>query len=274
MMSEYSSLFFIPERNHIPLKAEDLRQWYHNLILEVEKANYHSDKLLLLEDKRNYYGKYLSADTREFFLNHFGRNLAEAVNFYFKDKEKIKYLEIGSGCGNQLLLMALLGAEVVGYDIRQDVSDLVKRRKDFYEGVSRRKLNISLLCEDIFKIDLDSREKFDAINFLFSFNDLKANEKMLELVNHLIKPGGRLVIQDTNPTNYYNQLFRRRGALPPGKVVKILKSYGFKIHSLRGGYVLPPIFWLLLSIKILAPIDQFLCRSLFLSVSYRLMAEK
>ncbi len=274
MMSESSSLFFTPERNHIPLKAEDLRQWYHNLVQEIEKADYPPEKLLLLKDKRNYYGKYLSEGTREFFLNHFGRNLLETVNYFLEGKKNIRYLEVGSGCGNQLLLMAFLGAETYGCDIRQDVSDLAKRRKHFYEKISGRKLNISLICKNVFEADWDSLEKFDAINFIFSFNDLKANAKMLELVNHLIKPGGRLVIQDTNPMNYYNRLFRRRGALPPGKVVKILKSYGFKIHSLRGGYVLPPIFWLLLSREILAPIDQILCRSIFLSVSYHLMAEK
>lgn len=272
-MNDYNS-FFTPQKNDIPLSTEIVRQWYYNLIPEIGQVQYPLNKLSLLKDKRNYYGKYLSEDTREFFLNHFGRNVAKSVNYFLKGKERIKYLEVGSGCGNQLLLMALLGAEVVGCDIRQDVCNLVKKRKDFYEGVSKRKLNISLICKDVFKVDWDSRAKFDAVNFLFSFNDLKPNEKALELVNHLIKPGGRLVIQDTNPMNYYNRFFRVRGALTPVKVVTILKSYGFKIHSLRGGYAVPPIFWRFLPRSILCPIDQFLCRSLFLSVSYHLMAEK
>lgn len=272
-MKDYNS-FFIPQKNDIPLCTEKIRRWYHNLLLEIEKANYPQEDLLLLKDKRNYYGKYLSEDTREFFINHFGRNLTETINYFLEEKKNIKYLEIGSGCGNQLLLMAFLGAEVFGCDIRQDVCDLVEQRKDFYEKISVRKLNISLLCEDVFNVDWDNRKRFDAINFHFSFNDFELSEKVLEIVKKLIKTGGKLVIQDTNPTNYFNRLFRRRNAIPPRKVVKILKTYGFKIHSLRGGYVLPPIFWRFIPGSILSPIDQFLCRSLFLSVSYHLTAEK
>jgi len=266
--------FFLPEKSNHPLNIEETRKWYHNLIIEIEKANYPPEKLLLLKDKRNYYGKYLSENTREFFLNHFGRNLADTINFFFRDRKHIKYLEVGSGCGNQLLFMALLGAETYGCDVRQDVCELVTIRQKFYETVSSRKLNISLICEDFFKVNWIGIAEFDAINFLFSFNDLLESEKVLDMVSKMIKPGGRLVIQDTNPINYYNLLFRKKEALTPKDVARILKGYGFHIHSLRGGYVLPPIFWRLLSRRILTPLDQILCKSIFLSVSYQLMAEK
>lgn len=273
-MNDYNS-FFIPNKGDLPLNTGKIRKWYHNLIPEIEKANYPPGKILLLKDKHNYYGKYLSQDTRGFFLNHFGRNLAKAVNYFIFDaKENIKYLEIGSGCGNQLLLMAFLGAETFGCDMRQDVCDLVKIRQDFYETISIRRLNVSLMCNDFFKVNWDSYERFDAVNFLFSFNDLLPAEKVLELVSRLIKPGGKLVIQDTNPTNYYNRLFRKRNTLPPQRIVKILKGYGFKIHSLKGGYVLPPFFWRRMPGNFLTSLDQILCKSIFLSVSYQLMAEK
>ena len=274
MTPEYSNSFFIPQKGYIPLRVEDIRQWYYNLILEIEKANYPSDKLSLLRDKHNYYGKYLSEDTREFFLNHFGRNLAEAVNFFFDGRKNVKYLEVGSGCGNQLLLMALLGADVVGCDIRKDVCDLVKRRREFYEKLSGRKLNISIICGDVFKADWIEWGKFDAINFLFSFNDLKPNKKIFELLDILLKPGGRVVLQETNPSNYYNKIFRNRASMTPLQVVEALKRHGFRVHSLRGGYALPPIFWRFLPRSILIPIDQLLCRSLFMAPSYHLMAEK
>ena len=273
-MPEHPNSFFIPQKNDIPLCTEKIRRWYHNLVQEIEKANYPPEKLLLLKDKRNYYGKYVSAATREFFLNHFGRNLAEPVNYFFDGRENLRYLEVGSGCGNQLLLMAFLGAETYGCDIRQDVCDLVEQRKVFYEKISGRKLNISLICENVFEVDWDSWGRFDAINFHFSFNDLHPNEKMLELVNRLLKPGGRVVFQETNQSNYYNRLFRRRDSMVPQQVAETLKKYNFKTYSLKGGYAIPPIFWRFLPGSILSFIDQFLCRSLFLSVSYHLMAEK
>ena len=274
MIPEHSNSFFIPEKNQIPLGTEEIRQWYHNLIPEIDKADYSSETSSLLSDKHNYYGKYLSENTREFFLNHFGRNLAGTVNYFFAGRENIRYLEIGCGCGNQLLLMAFLGAKVVGCDMRQDVCDLAERRKKFYEEISGRKLNFPLVREDVFQVDWSRWDKFDAINFLFSFNNLQPNEKILELVNRLLKPGGRVVFQETNPSNYYNRVFRKRDSMTPLQVAETLQKYNFKVCSLRGGYAIPPIFWQFLPKSFLTPIDQFLCKSLFLSVSYHLMAEK
>lgn len=274
-MKSADRLFFLPDKRHLPLKTEQVEQWYHNLILEIEKANYSSDEVSLLKDKQNYYGKYLSEDTRKFFVNHFGRNLARAINYFVGNhRALIRFLEIGSGCGNQLLLMAFLGAEVVGCDICSDVCELVRRREEYYEEMSRRKLNITIVSEHVFKVNWDKFPKFDAVNFLFSFNDIVASQRLIELVTRLIKSGGRLVIQDTNQSNYYNRLFRRRDSMKPRQVAKALDLYNFKIHSLQGGYALPPVFWNILPRSIIAPIDEILCRSLFMSPSYHLMAEK
>jgi len=267
--------FFLPDKSYLPLSNEDLNQWYTNLIPEIEKASYSSDEISLLKDKRNYYGKFFSKDTREFFFNHFGKNLAKGFNYFFGNhKWPIRFLEIGSGCGNQLLLLAFLGADVVGCDIREDVCDLVEKRKGFYEEISEYELDISVICDDVFGVDWDQLPKFDAINFLFSFNDVARSHRLLKLVSRVIRPGGRLVIQDTNPSNYYNRIFRRRNALVPLQVTKALELRSFKIHSLQGGYAVPPVFWRILPINIVASIDRTLCKSIFMSPSYQLMAEK
>ncbi len=274
-MKSADRLFFLPEKRHLPLRTEQVRQWYYNLIPEIKKANYTSDNLSLLWDKHNYYGKYLSEDTREFFLNHFSRNLAEAINYFFGNhKSPINFLEIGSGCGNQLLLTAFLGAEVVGCDIRYDVCHLVQRRKVFYEDISGRNLDISLICEDVFKVDWDRWGKFDAINFLFSFNNLQPNREMLQLIDRLLNVGGRVVFQETNQSNYYNRIFRKRDSMLPRELAKGLELYDFRIHSLQGGCAVPPVFWNILPRSITVAVDQILCRSLFMSPSYHLMAEK
>ncbi len=275
LMAIQKSDFFLPKRKDLPLLKSDVDKWYTNLLHEISRAEYSPNDLVLLQDKHNYYGKYFSENSRKFFLSHFGHNLTETVNYFFRvNQTNQRFLEIGCGCGNQLLLTAFLGAEVVGCDIRKDVCDLVQRRKEFYEKKSGRKLNISISCEDVFKVDWGKWGKFDAINFLFSFNDLKPNKKIFELLDILLKPGGRVVLQETNPSNYYNKIFRNRASMTPLQVVEALKRHGFRVHSLRGGYALPPIFWRFLPRSILIPIDQLLCRSLFMAPSYHLMAEK
>jgi len=170
--------------------------------------------------------------------------------------------------------MAFLGAEVVGCDIRKDVCDVVKRRKEFYEEISSRKLNISIVSEHVFKVNWDEFPEFDAINFLFSFNDVEPSYRLIELVACLVRPHGRLVIQDTNQSNCYNRIFRKRDSMLPQQVAKALELHDFRIHSLQGGCAVPPVFWNILPRSVIASIDQILCRSLFMSPSYQLMAEK
>lgn len=267
--------FYIPAKADLPLSKYKLDRWYANLLAELFCLQYSDEDCKLLQDKRNYYGKYIDDCTRRFFLNHFARNLSEAINFLSDSfKETFRIFEIGCGCGNQLLLMALLGAEVIGCDIRPDVCNLAQKRKIFYEKLSGRKLDITVICEDVLCLDKNIWGEFDAVNFLFSFNDIKPGQKVLKLVNYLLKPGGRLVIQETNPINYYNRFFRRRDILSPYKIAQILEEYGFKIDRLKGGYVLPPLFWQFMPSAALSFIDEILCRSIFLSVSYQLMAEK
>lgn len=267
--------YYLPDKESLRLDKGCLEKWYGNLLLEISEGNFSDPDLKLLRDRRNYYGKYLDPLSRKFFLNHFARNLIETAAFLTdRSGPTPRILEVGSGCGNQLLLFSLLGAEVVGCDIREDVCALVLKRKEFYEQRLKRSLNITLICKDVFKENWSSWGSFDAINFLFSFNDLQPSEKMLELVDKLLRPGGRVVFQETNPSNYYNRLFRRRDSMTPRQVVKILKGYNFSICSLKGGYALPPIFWRLLPGRIPSLVDRLLCRSLFMSPSYHLMAEK
>lgn len=135
--------YYIPQPDDVPIAVGTLYKWYANLLKEISGNTYPEWGWLLLGDKRNYYGKYLWPQSRAFFLNHFAKNLAATLNFVCNAPDsRPRILEIGSWCGNQLLLLAFLGAEVYGCDIRADVCDLVKRRQKFYEDISGRRLNI------------------------------------------------------------------------------------------------------------------------------------
>ena len=265
--------YYIPSTDEACLEFDELRRWYANLLHEVRDAGHSCIELKRLSDKKNYYGKYFDEAQREFFLNHFARNLVETSNYILGMGElKPRVLEIGSGCGNQLLLLGLLGAQVTGCDIDKGVCELVEKRVSFYEKLSGRELDISLFCGDA--LNLSESSKFDAVHFLFSFSNIRPHEAMLNKVKDLLKPGGRLVLQETNQTNYYNRLFRRRDELKPREVARWLKKHGFRVHSLKGGWAIPPLMWRFLPRTALEPIEQVLCRSLFLSPSYHLMAEK
>lgn len=266
-----------PKLQDLPFNTLKIGNWYNNLHYEISQAGYLEHDIVLLNDK-NYYGKFLQKRSRRFFLHHFGNNLANTINYLFpQTKKNLRFLEIGCGCGNQLLLTSFLGAEVIGCDIRKDVCALINKRKEFYESKTKRTLNISCICSDVFKVDWENQGKFDAINFLFSFSFLRPNQRILQIVSELLKPGGRLVIQDFNVSNYFNRIFRRsdtKRSMTPNEIIDFLKERGFKIHSLRGGYVLPPIFCNILPKKVALSIEQCFCCAHQLSPSYHLMAEK
>ncbi len=274
-MQDKNITLYLPGKTDLPLSIENLRQWYSNLSKEIAYVGYTADDMAILKDKHNYYGKFYSDNSREFFLNHFATNLALAVNYLFcLDEKNPRILEIGSGCGNQLLLMALLGADVVGCDIGKEVCGVAKIRKVYYENVSQRTLNISIVCNDVFTVNWDEWGEFDGLIFQFSLNIIKPNELILQLAGKLLRNGGRIAIHETNQSNYYNRVFRRRDSMTPREVAQAFEHYNFRIHSLKGGYVIPPPLWRTVPRSILSPVDQFLCRSLFMSPSYHLMAEK
>jgi len=131
-----------------------------------------------------------------------------------------------------------------------------------------------MICDDVLKVDLSIYGKFDAINFLFSYNDIQNSELLVETVDGMLKPEGRVAFQETNESNYYKRLFRRRNSMLPKELARTLELNDFKIESLQGGYALPPVCWNILPEKIAASVDHAMCRSLFLSPSYHLMAEK
>ena len=109
----------------------------------------------------------------------------------------------------------------------------------FLRKKTTRMLNIRMICDDVLKVDLSIYGKFDAINFLFSYNDIQNSELLVETVDGMLKPEGRVAFQETNESNYYNRLFRRRNSMLPKELARTLELNDFKIESLQGGYALP-----------------------------------
>ncbi len=116
---------------------------------------------------------------------------------YFDSFEDVKVANICGSCGKKAVPLALLGAEVMVFDISED-----NKR---YALETARAANVPLGYEvcDILEIDLSQYGGyFDAVfmegGILHYFHDIDAFMKMMYA---LLKPGGKMICSDFHPFN-------------------------------------------------------------------------
>lgn len=172
-----------------------------------------SNDLLPLKEKtvfKNYYRSYLR-QFPQYMRNNYDHRLEPAVNIARKQGKNIRLLEIGSGCGTEALYFSLIGCEIVAVELKKKMYEVAERRKNILEDKIGRTLN----CEfkNISILDFDSENKFDLIWLEETFHHLEPRNLVIKKISSLLKPGGHLVISETNALNILIQvwLFRVRG---------------------------------------------------------------
>ena len=124
--------------------------------------------------------------------------------------ESPKVLEIGSGTGTESLWMAVKGAKVMGVDIKDERLQLARKRQGIIEEQIGQKLDCEFINQNI--LDLEQKD-FDIVWVEQTFHHLEPRAQILAKLSSLVKPGGHIVISESNALNPLNQLqlFLRRG---------------------------------------------------------------
>jgi len=119
-----------------------------------------------------------------------------------------KILEIGAGCGEftRALITATRGeckitTVVFSYKYQDEIKDKLNSK------------NVDIVCLDSFPGTLQG-EKFDCIVANHMLDDSIRNE-FLCAVKQLIRPGGRLLLFEPNPWNYYHHIRKLLSCLKP-----------------------------------------------------------
>lgn len=154
-----------------------------------------------------YYYSYRKNFT-DSIKGHYSSQVYE-VESLIRDMVSPKLLEVGSGCGTEAIWFAMLGAEVLGIDLKQTRLDVAEERAKVIK--KHHSINIGFKNESLFQAEFD--EKFDIIWMEQAFHHIEPRQELPGKLHSMLNPGGMIVISEVNGLNLFMQarLFRKRG---------------------------------------------------------------
>jgi 2-polyprenyl-3-methyl-5-hydroxy-6-metoxy-1,4-benzoquinol methylase len=166
------------------------------LLLEIDN---HRDTYT--EEELQSYPNYLSdlRDHKRRLAACFRHTLRNSRLFKFINENQIdKVLDCGSGIGNESLLFAKRGLNVVACEINRAGISIAEKRYQYHKskGLSG---SISFRNTDVKNILME--DEFDIIFVQEAISHIHPAERFLELTFDAVNPGGLLYINDTNALN-------------------------------------------------------------------------
>ena len=112
-----------------------------------------------------------------------------------------------SGCGSESLLLAILGCDVTGLELKRQRLRTARQRLSVLEKMRGTSLACRFLEGSLFDDDLDlGAERFDVVWMEDTFHHLEPRNRVGARIADLVQPGGYLVIAETNALNPLVQL--------------------------------------------------------------------
>lgn len=158
---------------------------------------------------RKYYTSYFD-NTEQIdyvwrFIDRRSRTLTESA------RRKARILEVGCGVGTNSLWAGANGGSIVGIEVkRRDVAVAEERRKHL-EEVLGRKVDVSFVWDNA--LEFVDEGGFDVVFLQEAFHHIEPRTEAVPKLASLLRPGGMIVMQETNAWNALIQarLFRHRG---------------------------------------------------------------
>ena len=170
----------------------------------------------------DYYSNYIKPDgfnnnMKKYFDSQSLQICKDIISSISKSK-KPKILEIGSGCGTEAIFFALLGAKVVGIDIRKGRLECATKRVKILEDKFNIKLDISFYYQSV--IDYNKSNKFDIIWMEQAFHHIEPRNDLYKKINEILNNNGKVFLSEANPLHpsVSLSLFLKRG-------FKTIKNY-------------------------------------------------
>lgn len=149
----------------------------------------------------DYYAHLIDPARKEFFKHHLGQRIA-AVIYHLQDLgPSCKILDLACGVGTQALLFARLGYSVTGFDLYAREITILKKRIEFYQPKWKIPLSVTLRTANAVRLDARELGQFDCVHVFEALSHIHPMEKFLETARLLVRPGGYLIISDTNGFN-------------------------------------------------------------------------
>ena len=249
---------------------ETVQSFYLALLHELEDAGYTDRERALLADERLYYGRYLNPRLRNYFEQTVIPQVAQGVSFLMADARTPRILDLGCGLGMQSIILASMGARVVGLDVREEAVELCMKRKAYHEELLGTKLDIEFVQRNFLETrPEDLRSRFDSVFSMAAFASMQPLEHTAQLISAVLKDDARILIYEKNSDHPLHQL-RNSPEPGPATVTEVFDREGFDRLFLEGGCALPGPFWKFarLNASVVAPANNLLRKTMRLSFNY------
>jgi 2-polyprenyl-3-methyl-5-hydroxy-6-metoxy-1,4-benzoquinol methylase len=115
--------------------------------------------------------------------------------------KRLRLLDAGCGVGNESILFAMLGAEVVGIDLKPKRIETARRRVQWFQREFNLLLQVDFRLQNI--LDLIGTECYDLVWVAQAISHIDPVDDFLRVVARCLTSEGSLVISDYNPSNPY-----------------------------------------------------------------------
>ena len=184
--------------------------------LSFSLRNSNSLPELIGKTLNSYYKSYTNHFS-SYIKKHYNRQsyeIIQQINLAISSGNVPRILEVGCGCGTESLFFALLGADVLGIDIKDDRLAVANARLEFINTHFNTKLKCQFRKAGVFDSDLlDLKGSFDIIWAEQAYHHIEPRNLFSPTVYDLLKPGGMLILSESNGWNPLIQLvlFLKRG---------------------------------------------------------------
>lgn len=139
-------------------------------------------------DMSDYYNDYTYSVQSSGFAINFMKTLAGRIREnYFKNRENLKVIEIGSGTGEQLLEFKNAGCEVLGVEPSEELSE--------YANNIGVKTITAFFDKNIMKLISEDFKKADVVVTSYTFDHIPYPVEVLKVIHEILNDDGVLVIE-------------------------------------------------------------------------------
>jgi 2-polyprenyl-3-methyl-5-hydroxy-6-metoxy-1,4-benzoquinol methylase len=215
---------------------------------------------LLTGEEAVAFDHYYASYKRNFgpYIRHHYRNQTRELQQYLDRQSPLRVLEVGCGCGTESLWMSLRGHSVKAIDVSEKLLRVAETRKRLLENATGREVDCDFELKSL--LDLDE-SGYDLVWLEQAFHHLEPRETVVVKISRLLRPGGHLVISESNAWNPLLQLmlYRLRGGktiinyhgvtwgnervLTPGSLSRVFLPHGINPVSVRYFRMLPNRGW-------------------------------
>lgn len=143
--------------------------------------------------------------------SYYSQSMESAYSFiypFIASNKGCSILDVGCGVGTESLAFARMGARVQGIDVTPEYLSCANERLQL---MARESLPVQFQYANV--LDLEPVQPFDAVWLNQAYHHLEPRREVVAKLARLVRPGGKVLVSDTNAANPLVQLifFRQRG---------------------------------------------------------------